>query len=269
MPTPFSATARLARATGAGVFGVDAAGYAAGRIGYPPELYEAIAQRSGDVADILEIGPGTGLATRALLDRFDPRRLVAVEADPGMAAHLRAGLDEAAVEIVTADFLTAQIEGSFDLAACAAAFHWFAPEPAFARLRTLVRPGGTLALWWHSYRQAGVGDPFADAVMPLLDDVVLPPSEGVRGHYSLDAELHRDAITRAGFRDCGAVVFRCERTLNLAELRALYASYSYIRVLEPGRRAALLDAIVDLGRRSFGGFVPNVVLSALYLATAP
>jgi SAM-dependent methyltransferase len=269
MPLPSFAAARLARTTGARVFGADAAGYAAGRIGYPAELYEAIARRSGNVESILEIGPGTGLATRALLDRFAPRRLLAVEADTGMAAHLRAGLDNAAVTIVTGNFLTAPIEESFDLAACAAAFHWLEPEPAFARLRILIRAGGTLALWWHSYRQAGIGDPFADAVMPLLKNVTLPPSEAEGGHYSLDAELHGAAITHAGFRDCEPALFRRERTLNLTELRALYASYSYIRVLEPDRRAALLDAIVDLGRRNFGGIVPNVVLSALYLATAP
>lgn len=269
MTLDIAPAARLDRAVGARVFGTDAAGYAAGRVGYPDALFEAIATRSGQVDSLLEIGPGTGLATRALLERFAPRRLVAVEADRAMARYLRKAMDAPRVEIVTSDFLTASVEGPFDLAACAAAFHWLAPAPAFARLRKLLRSGGTLALWWHTYRQAGIGDPFADAVTPLLAEMPLAPSQGDAGHYSLDVELHRSAMTGAGFCDFEPHLFRAERTLDLNQLRALYASYSYVRMLPTEPREALLDRVVELGREQFGDAVPNVVLTALYLATAP
>lgn len=80
---------RLPLAVGRAIFGNDAAGYQAARLGYPPELYAAIADRgNGAVRSILEIGPGTGLATRDLLARLAPDRLLAVEADPALAAHL-------------------------------------------------------------------------------------------------------------------------------------------------------------------------------------
>jgi len=260
--------ARLARSAGATVFGTDAAGYHAARIGYPAELYEAIAQRGGTVAELLEIGPGTGLATEALLERFSPWRYVAVEVDKGMAEHLRARISNPALQVVTGSFIDAPVGGRFDLAACAAAFHWLPPEPALARLRGLLRSGGILALWWNSYRQAGIGDPFAEAVIPLLADIELPPSEGPTGHYSLDVDLHRQALGTAGFVGFEPLLFRRERTLTPVEVRRLYATYSYVRVLPPERRDALLDDIQALAAR-FGQKVPNVTLTALYLATNP
>ena len=118
-------------------------------------------------------------------------------------------------------------------------------------------------------RQIGIGDPFADRVTPLLDGISLPPSEGHGGHYSLDVDLHRAALTGAGFIRFEPHLFRRERVIDLAALRALYGSYSYVRALPDRQRDELLDAIVALGRRDFGDRVPNVVLSALYLAANP
>lgn len=261
---------RLARAVGGSVFGTDAAGYHAGRIGYPPELYDAIRVRCGTaMGTAIEIGPGTGLATRAILDRLAPERLIAVEADPALAEYLRSTVANPRLTVVASDFLSAPLDPPVDLACSAAAFHWLEPGPAFAKLRQLLRPGATLALWWNTYRVAGIGDAFADAVTPLLAGIELPPSEGAAGHYSLDVEHHRKAIESAGFVAFEPVLFRRERTLDAKQVRALYASYSYIRALPTARRERLLRRIGDVTEREFGGTVANVVLSALYLANAP
>lgn len=265
-----SSSRRLSRAVGREIFGSDTAGYQSGRLGYPSELYAAIAERSiGTVGSILEIGPGTGLATRDLLARLNPDRLVAVEVDPALAAHLADIVPEPRLEICQSDFLEAQIAGQFDLACCAAAFHWLEPEPAFRRLRQVLKPGATLALWWNTYRQVGIGDPFADAVTKLLTGIALPPSEGSHGHYSLDVEFHRRAIEGAGFEGFTSHIYRRERVLSAKEVRALYASYSYIRALVEVERERLLDSIAALAERRFAGRVPNVIMTALYLAANP
>lgn len=263
-----AAPRRLARTAGSNVFGTDIAGYHNARSGYPPELYAAIAARRPMGGRALEIGPGTGLATRDILEKLAPAELVAVEPDPALAAHLRETITTPRFSVVTGGFVEAEVDGMFDLACAAASFHWLEPEPALAKLRRLLRPGATIALWWNTYRQRGA-DAFADAVAPLLEDVDLAPSEGAAGHYSLDTEFHVAQLTGAGFTDVTAHLFRRERTLDTAQLRALYASYSYVRALPTDQRDALLDAIVDLAEREFGGEVPNAVLSALYLGTAP
>ncbi|MGV2495305.1 class I SAM-dependent methyltransferase [Pelagerythrobacter aerophilus] len=260
---------RLDRSAGASLFGEDIEGYRTARLDYPPALYDTIYSRcGGDAGAVLEIGPGTGLATRDILDRLNPERLVAVEADARLAAYLEETIRDPRVSVVSAGFIEAALVGSFDLACSAAAFHWLEPEAALAKLRCSMRPGATLALWWNTYRERGE-DELADAVIPLLADVALAPSEGATGHYSLDIEHQRAMISRAGFTNFEPFRFRRERELNAADARALYASYSYIRALPEARRERFLDAIADLVDRRFRGRAPNVVLTSLYLATAP
>ncbi|PKB13450.1 methyltransferase family protein [Novosphingobium kunmingense] len=261
---------RLARTIGRSVFGADAQGYEAGRIGYPPELYEAI---KGSIrfplGTALEIGPGTGLATREILATLAPQRLILVEADAALARHLEVTIADPRVTVTCGDFVNAPVDTQVELACSAASFHWLEPSAAFARLRTLLVPNGTLALWWNAYRVTGIGDLFSDAVTPLLAGIELPPSEGVDQHYSLDVDHHRQAIESAGFERFEPFLFRRERVLTTDQIHALYASYSYIRALPPARRQALMDQIVRIAERDFGGNVPNVTLSALYLAKAP
>lgn len=215
---------------------------------------------------IAEIGPGTGLATEALA-AWSPDRFVAFEPDPVLAAHLRGAF--ATLDVVNDDFCAAEVESGFDLIVSASSFHWLDAEAALAKARPLLAPGGTLAIWWNVYRQKGIGDPFADAVLPLLDGLELPPSEAADGHYSLDEPLHRGRLEQAGFKAVEHRVFRRERMLTPAAARALYASFSLVRQLPPARRTGLLDAIEALVRDRFAGLAPSVVLTPVYLATAP
>jgi len=259
---------RLSRSIGGSIFGTDIAGYAAARIGYPDELYQALRDRCGpSIRSILEIGPGTGLATVDLIKWLSPTRLVGVEADEALAAYLRTSIASAGVEIAEDRFEQYEPIERFDLVCCAAAFHWLDPEPAYQKIRQAARRGGTVALWWNNYRQPGIGDAFADAVAPLLTETALAPSEGNNGHYSLDVEHHRNAMTSAGFTDFAAYIYRRQREMDTAQIRRLYASYSYVRALPLKEREDLLDRICSLADTSFGGNVLNIVSTALYLAT--
>lgn len=265
MSDPADLAARLSRVAGRTVFGTDVEGYHSARPGYPPALYRLIAARVPKFDAIGEIGPGTGLATEALAT-FAPRRFVLFEPDPVLAAHLRARF--AMFDIVEEDFCTADVAGGFDLIASASSFHWLDPEIALPRARALLRPRGCLAIWWNVYRQTGIGDPFAEAMLPLLKGIDLPPSEAAGQHYSLDADLHRRRLAAAGFEHIEHHVYRRERKLSPDQARALYASFSLVRLLPPVRRDALLDAIGALVAEKFDGAAPSILLSSLYLANA-
>ncbi|MEO6041530.1 MAG: class I SAM-dependent methyltransferase [Croceibacterium sp.] len=258
----------LASSTGRSIFGADVPGYHDARIGYPDELYQAIAGRfAGGRIDVIgEIGPGTGHAS-ARLAQFRSRRFVGFEPDRSLVGHLRETVT--AMEVIGADFLTAEVAGEFDLIAAAACFHWLEPAPALAKIDRLLRPGGCVALWWNVYREAGIGDPFAEAVLPLLADVALPPSEGAGGHYSLDWKLHFRQLVAAGFVDLRSFIFRRERVLTPRMARDLYASFSFVRALEPPRREALLDAIAGIVSDRFGGAARTIILTPMYLAAKP
>lgn len=261
---------RLARSVGSSIFGTDIAGYQSARMGYPDELYQTLRDRCGSsVASILEIGPGTGLATFDLIKWLTPNRLVGVEADAELARHLQTETGNSPIEIVHSRFEQFETDAQFDLACCAAAFHWLEPETAFRKLRHLVRPGGRVALWWNSYRQAGIGDAFADAMIPLLAETALAPSEGPTGHYSLDRSLHEAAMTKAGLTNFESHIFRRDRTLTTEQVVALYASYSYVRALPDQDMGKLLSSIANLADEQFDGQIQNSVLTAIYLAEMP
>ena len=136
----------LDRTVGTTAFGADVAGYAAGRLDYPGELFAILAERGGLArgVSVLEIGPGTGQATRELLEA-GAARVVAVEPDPELSAHLRIW-GEARLEVANMAFGPAvQGDGSFDLIVAATAFHWLEAGPALTDVRRLLKPGGHFA----------------------------------------------------------------------------------------------------------------------------
>lgn len=260
---------RLPRAIGREIFGTDPSGYDDARLPYPQELYRAVFSQPFLPArpEILEIGAGTGLATRDLLLRR-PRKLVAIEPDEQMAGRLRNKLAETSpeLEIVQSEFGATDLENeAFDLAVAAASFHWLEPITTLTRIRSALRPGGTIALWWNVYRVFNVGDAFADEVRPLLRNLRLPPSEAASGHHSLDERWHRTLLSACGYHDIEHTIFRRDRQLNALEMRRLYSSYSFVRALPEPESEALLNSISNLVETRYGGLAPNTVFTPLYL----
>jgi SAM-dependent methyltransferase len=257
--------ASLSREVGGSAFGLDAQGYHAARLPYPDELYDELFGRLPINPDILEIGAGTGLVTQALLAR-DPAHLTAVEPDAALIAFTQRRLPSPQLTMIRSRFPQAQIEGHFDLIACAAAFHWMEPKAALVRVKELLKPGGLWAMWWHSYRNPRMGDQLADEITPLLSGLALPPSASLQRHYSLDEGEHRRTLAEAGFRSIEYRLFCTERELTTAGVIALYESYSFVRVLPLDQRLPLLDSIAELVERRFSGRAPNLVLTPLYFA---
>lgn len=264
---PKTPTFSLSREAGGTVFGLDAEGYHSVRLPYPPELYDELFGRIPPAPRVLEIGAGTGLATQALLAR-GASAVTAVEPDAALVDFTAKRLNDARLTMVHDDFLGAHIDGHFDLIACAAAFHWLEPKGALEKIRELLAPGGVWAMWWHSYRNPGMGDELADQISPLLEGVALPPSNTLERHYSLDEQMHRRELRQAGFPQIEHRVYRSEHELTTEAVVALYKSYSFVRVLPTDRRERFLDDLAELVERRFGGRACNLVLTALYFASA-
>ena len=115
-------------------------------------LGRALRPRPG--TSVVEVGPGTGQATRRLLELgADP--LVVVEPNPSLAGYLDGGT-ETALQLVEAQLEEADLEPRrFDLAAAASSFHWVDEQVGLARLFTALRPGGWCAIWWTLFGDGG------------------------------------------------------------------------------------------------------------------
>jgi SAM-dependent methyltransferase len=93
---------------------------------------------------VLDVGAGTGIASRQLADRG--AAVLAVEPDARMAAIARGkGIP---VEIDTFE-RWAPAGRHFDLVVFAASFHWVDPAVALPKIRAILREHGRLALLWN------------------------------------------------------------------------------------------------------------------------
>jgi SAM-dependent methyltransferase len=135
------------------VFGEAADLYDRARPSYPAVLVDDLVTLVGPQARALDVGCGTGKATRLLAERGATG--VAVEAHPAMAAVARGSLSgHRGWRIDVSGFEAWQPRGGdppFDLVTCAQAWHWLDPDVRLHKAHGLLRPGGWLALFWNTH----------------------------------------------------------------------------------------------------------------------
>jgi hypothetical protein len=98
------------------------------------------------------------------------------------------------------------------------------------------------------------------------NQVSLPPSYAGRRHYALDVEHHVGQLEQCGFREVKHRIFRTQRVLDANQARALYQSFSFIRVLEEATRTSILDEIGMLVETDFGGQAESIVVTSFFSA---
>ncbi|MFC1418319.1 class I SAM-dependent methyltransferase [Streptacidiphilus cavernicola] len=213
-------------------FGAVAAGYQAARPSYPQSLFDAIEELSGRPlkgARVLDVGAGTGIATRLLRDRG--AEVVAVEPTPGMAAQLRASSPE--IPLVRGDGHALPFaDGTADLVTYAQAFHWTTPEHSVPEAARVLRRGGALALFWN-VKDRTRGWPMEQERRMIA---ACPQYHGYGAVNSSAGEL-----ARLGLRT-GTAVLRWSRRIPVDTALVDLGSRSYVAVLDQARRAELMAA---------------------------
>ena len=249
-------------------FDEDAAAYDASRPVPPAEVFDDLFELTGLQPDdrVLEIGPGTGQATRPLLERG--LRMQSVEIGANLAAFARQRLAEFGdhVEIVHADF-EGWDAGSqhFDAVFSCNAFHWIAPELRFAKSASLLKPGGHLAVIATPWVIPSDADRFW---WDVQDDY-----EAACGERVDPADAHPDRIKDLGPLVVASSCFEepiTRRHLFTVDFTAdAYATnvgtQSGIKEFEPATRA---DLIARIRRRveQHGGVITAHLLAVLTVA---
>ncbi len=115
------------------------------RPGYPQAMFQDLFGLLPDHPHIIEVGPGTGKATRDLLARG--AIVHAVEISPAMAAKLQQVLPSNGLHVTVGDFEEVPVEdGGADAVFSATAYHWITPQAQVDRPAHLLRPGGLIAI---------------------------------------------------------------------------------------------------------------------------
>lgn len=248
------------------VFGTDPEAYDSVRPGYPPAMLDTVAAVSGirPGADVLEIGAGTGKATRAMAERG--WRVTCLEPSAEMRQQL-AALSASQPGITVSGHFLETFGGAqrFCLALAAQSWHWTDPEVRYQRVHELLAPGGWLALAWNTPRRA---DRNLDAD---LDALYASRANGLRAREPGSAGVHRgqwssgDLTTNPLF---GVVLHWRQdwaQSYDADQYARLLATQSDHLMLEPAVLATLVREVRQLVSRH-GGRVTLNYASDLYLA---
>src|SRR5579859_7099207 len=115
------------------------------RPSYPAALFDYLFDRLPARPCIVEVGPGTGQATRDLLRRGAV--VYAIEIGPAMAAKLRANLPSRDLQVTIGDFEEVDVpDRGMDAVFSATAYHWVSAAAQRDRPATILKPGGVISI---------------------------------------------------------------------------------------------------------------------------
>ncbi len=239
---------------------------------YPERLYWDLFNYIGVDRDdpsalaTVEIGPGTGQATGALLKRG--ATVAAVEPGPHLATFLRGKFpDEPRLVVINERFEDAPLpEGIADLVFAATSFHWLDPATRYERVLSTLRPGGVLAIV-HPHQIASEADRgyFAasqpiygryfsqDSTPELPDEEVTPVEIG-------------EIIDTQAFESVELFRYRFDQRYSTEEYTDLVRSYSGTEQLPRDERERFIADLAAFIDAEFEGYVIRPLVLTLALA---
>jgi SAM-dependent methyltransferase len=191
------------------------------RPGYPRSLVELLTTTRGLGLEhvVADVGSGTGILTRLLLDSgasvmgVEPNAAMRTAAESAFAGNDRFKSVDGSAEATT---LAAC---SVDLITAAQAFHWFDPTPTRVEFARILRPRGFVALIWNQRRDSDLNRRYEEML------------ERCAAEYAHVRERDRAAEPRirAFFAPASPEVarFHHEQRLDEAGLRGRLMSSSY------------------------------------------
>jgi SAM-dependent methyltransferase len=234
---------------------------------YPEALFETMIDVTAlsPRAKLVEIGPGTGQATRPLARRG--YQITAIELGAALADVARHQLRlYPNVRVVTGAFEEIAIPAdTFDLVFAATAFHWIRPELRYVKPHHILKATGHLAIIHTHHVSDERGDQFFKATQPIYERYfanatgkppALPGPDTVK-----PTELDEKLFKLAHFQRFPMVV-----AYTAQEYAKLLNTYSPTLVLPEQKRTAFLNDIEALINDRFHGRVNKHFVMSLTVA---
>ena len=233
----------------------------------PDEVFDDLVRlaRLEPGSTVVEIGPGTGQATRRLAERG--LRIVAVELGPGLAARTRQNLAPFPdVDVVTTSFEAWEPgEAGFDAVVACNSFHWIDPDTRFRKAAAALKPDGHLVVLSTPVVVPDGADRFwwevQDDYMAAGADRVDPESKHPDRIEDLGPAIRASGV----FADPTLRRYRFDVTYTADEYAVNLSTQSGMKEFAPERRAALIECIRQRVQ-SRGGSVTVHLLALLAVA---
>lgn len=224
------------------------------RPAYVGELYEDIFgyKQIGEASNVLEIGIGTGQATRPVLEKGCS--FTAVELGDKLAEYTKqkfSGYPK--FNMINSAFQDyAFPSDSFDLVFSASAFHWIPEETGYPKVFRILKSGGVFARFAnHPFKDKGREE--LHVAMQKIYAVYMPGTLVEKEYDAQDAKNRADIAAKYGFADVEYRLYHRTRTFNAQEYVSLLGTYSDHIAIEERKRniffAEIQRTIEDFGNQ--------------------
>lgn len=234
---------------------------------YPAEVFSVLFARLPPRPRVVEVGPGTGQATKDLLARGAV--VHAIEISPTMAAKLRSNLPSERLQVSLGDFeaIDLTVENA-DALFSATAYHWISPRAQLDRPATVLRPGGLIAIVDLIQVDSPEDRGFFAAAQPIYE------SHG-QGHSGppaptrddVEPAIHKALTEDQRFGDVVVHRYDWNQTYSASEYRKLMLSYSVTQMMGEDNRLGLLDDMESFVNERFDGYVTRPLVVTITTAT--
>lgn len=243
--------------------------YDKSRLTYVKEIYEDIFRYKPIDSDsyVLEIGLGTGKASRTILDTqchfigVEPGEKLADLARSRYQAYANFSLFNQTLQ----DF--AGSDNSFDLIYAATAFHWIPEEYGYNRVFNLLKPGGAFARFaYHAGTDKGrteMTEEIQEIYAKYLHTKKSPKEYGAE-----DARKLAEIAGQYGFTDTVYKLYSAAKDFTADEYMALLRTYPDHMKVEEADRKMLFDGIRS-AINNHGGIMTVYYTMDLELARKP
>ena len=220
------------------------------RPAYPETLIDDVISLSAipQGGQILEIGCGTGKAT----EMFASRGYAICGLDIGIdlaSIAARKFRDSANIQIEVSSFEEWNFGGRlFDLVIAATSFHWIDPEIAYVKSAAVLKPNGSLAVFWNTHirQDEGFFLRVQDIYRAYAPSMMSAAAKNLYDCESADTALFGDPVVRS---------YKWAVEYSAKEYIDLLGTYSDHISLTAVERSNLFSGIEDLIDREYGGRV--------------
>lgn len=234
---------------------------------YPSAIYDTICQFSGikTGAAILEVGAGTGQATELFVDKDYQLDLLEVSKEQVNYLIEKYKIRNA-VCVHEAYFEQYENNKKYDLIYSATAFHWIDSEIGYPKAWDMLKPGGTLAVFWQmssvTYINTGIFQGLNQIKQKYMPNESLGYDED--GIQKVKEKRIRQIQSGGYFGEPEYHEYQWTDTYDAERYTALLNTYSSTQLLEEEVRKAYLEEVREYIKQN-GGIVEMPQKVCLYL----